>query len=55
MTLLLIFGAVAHQRHPTASRELLHQTERKFLTMVLYGSTALVNRAIEEKLISIPL
>src|ERR1700681_248944 len=55
VALLLILGAVAHQRHPAPSRELLHQTQRKLLAMVLNGSAALVDRTIEEQLLSIPL
>jgi hypothetical protein len=53
VTLLLILGAVAHQRHLASSRELLHQAQRKLLAMVLNGSAALVDRAIKEKLPSI--
>ncbi|MGC2462521.1 MAG: hypothetical protein WA446_16360 [Steroidobacteraceae bacterium] len=53
MALLLIVGAVAHQRHLAPSRELPHQAQRKLLTMVLNGSAALVDRAIKEKLLSI--
>ena len=53
VALLLILGAVAHQRHVAPSRELLHQAQRKLLTMVLDGSAALVDRAIKEKLLSI--
>ena len=47
VALLLIFGAVAHQRHPAPSRELLDQAQRKLLAMVLNGSAALVDRAIK--------
>jgi hypothetical protein len=53
MTLQLILGAVAHQRHPTPSRELLHQAQCKLLAMVLNDSAALVDRPIKEELISI--
>jgi hypothetical protein len=53
VTLLLILSAVAHQRHPAPSRELLHQAQRKLLSMVLNGSAAPVDRAIKEKLLSI--
>jgi hypothetical protein len=53
VALLLILGAVAHQRHPAPSGELLHQAQRKLLAMVLNGSAALVDRAIKEKLLSI--
>ena len=53
VALLLILLAVAHQRHLAPSRELLHQAKRKLLTMILNGSTALVDRAIKEKLLSI--
>ena len=53
MALLLIFGAVTHQRHTASSRELLHQSQRKLLTMVLNGSTALVDGAIKEELLSV--
>ena len=53
MTLPLILGAVAHQRHPTASRQLLNQPKRELLAVVLNCSVALVDRTIEEKLRSI--
>jgi hypothetical protein len=53
VALLLILGAVAHQRHPAPARELLHEAERKLLAMVLNGSAALVDWAIKEKLLSI--
>jgi precorrin-4 methylase len=53
MTLQLILGEVAHQRHPAPSRESLHQAQRKLLTMVLYGSATLVDRAVKKKLLSI--
>jgi hypothetical protein len=53
MTLQLILGAVAHQRHPTPSRELLHQARRKLLSMVLNDSATLVDRTIKKKLLSI--
>jgi hypothetical protein len=48
MTLQLFFGAVAHQGHRTPSCELLQQTQRKLLTMVLDGSAAFVDRAIQK-------
>ena len=47
VALSLIFGAVAHQRHPAPSRELLDQAQRKLLAMVLNGSAALVDGAIK--------
>ena len=53
MTLQLILGAVAHQRHPTSSCELLYQAQRKLLAMVLNDSAPLVDRPIKEKLISV--
>jgi hypothetical protein len=53
VALLLILGAVAHQRDSAPSRELLHQAQRKLLAMILNGSAALVDRAIKEKLLSI--
>jgi hypothetical protein len=53
MALKLVLSAVAHQRHPAPSRELLHQPQRKLLTMVLNGSAALVDRPIKKKLLSI--
>jgi hypothetical protein len=53
MALQLILGAVAHQGHPTPSRELLHEAQRKLLTMVLNSSAALVDRTIKKKLLSI--
>ena len=55
MLLLLILGAVAHQRYPAPSRELFHQAQRKLLAMVLNGSAALVDRAIKEELTLIPI
>jgi hypothetical protein len=53
VALLLILGAVAHQRHLAPSRESPHQAQRKLLAMVLNGSAALVDRAIKEKPLSI--
>ena len=53
MTLRFIFGAVAHERHLAPPRELLHQAQRKLLTMVLNSSAALVERTIKKKLLSI--
>jgi hypothetical protein len=50
----LIFGTVAHQRHSAASCELLYQPQRKLLAMVLDGSAALVDRAVQKQLLSIP-
>ena len=55
MTLQLILVAVTHQRHRASACEPLYQAQRKLLTMVLYGPAALVDRAIKEKLLSIPL
>src|SRR5947207_4682091 len=50
VALLLIVSTVAHQRDAASSRKLLHQAERKLLAMVLDGSAALVDRAIEIQL-----
>jgi hypothetical protein len=46
MTLQLILGAVAHERHRTLPGELLQQPQRKLLSMVLNGSAAQVDRTI---------
>jgi len=47
MALLLIFGAMAEERHGPLSRELLHQAQRKLLTVVLNRSAALVDGTIK--------
>ena len=47
MTLCLIFGAVAQERHATRGSELLEEAQRELLTVVLDGSAALVDRAIK--------
>jgi hypothetical protein len=49
----LIFFAVTQECHPTPTRELLDQAQRKLLSMVLNRPAALVDRAIKEKLGSI--
>jgi len=47
VALLLILSIVAHQRDAAPRRELLHQAQRKLLTMVLNGSAALIDRTIK--------
>jgi hypothetical protein len=53
VALLLIVGAVAHQRHSAPSRELLHQAQRKLLAMVLNGTAPLVDGPVKKKLLSV--
>ncbi len=53
MTLRLIFSAVAEERHMASLRELLHQTQRELLAVVLNGTAAFVNRAVQDEFPSI--
>jgi hypothetical protein len=53
MALRLILVAVAEERHSPSSGQSFDQAERELLAMVLNRSAALVDRAIQEKLLSV--
>jgi hypothetical protein len=49
MALQMILGAVAHESHGTPSGELLQQSQRKLLTMVLNDSAVPVDRTVQKE------
>src|SRR5262245_11282260 len=50
VTVLLIFGAVAHQGDVILAREVLDQSQRELLAVVLDRPAARVDRAVHEQL-----
>src|SRR5262245_49048869 len=54
MTLLLVLGAVAEQRHVAAPCQLLDQPQRELLAVVLDGGVVAIDCAVGAKLASIP-
>jgi hypothetical protein len=49
MTLLLLFTAVAHQRHVPRLREPLDQAKSELLSVILDGPAASIHRAVHEQ------
>src|SRR6185295_11379356 len=46
----LVFGAVAHEGDPIPARELLDQTERELLTVILDRAAPRINGPVHEQL-----